>query len=75
MEPDVIVLRKYFIYDQKFTDIFNSFFDNQEYQKVSFPIYDYPFNNIPELNFNVSHLYKTKIATQDSEKLDLFFRK
>ncbi len=75
LEPDVIVLRKYFIYDQKFTDIFNSFFDNQEYQKVSFPIYDYPFNNIPELNFNVSHLYKTKIATQDSEKLDLFFRK
>jgi len=75
LEPDVIVLRKYFIYDQKFTDIFNSFFDNQEYQKVSFPIYDYPFNNIPELNFNVSHLYKTKIAIQDSEKLDLFFRK
>ncbi len=74
LEPDVIINRKYFDFDHRYADIFNTFFDKNKYQKISFPIFDYPFNNIPELNFTPSHLYKTKLATNDNEKLYMYLK-
>lgn len=74
LEPDVIIFRKYFNFDQGYLDIFNSFLEKNKYQAVSFPVFDYPFNNIPELNFLTVHLYKTKFATNNNEKLYLYLK-
>jgi len=74
LEPDVIINRKYFIFDQGYTDIFDKFFAKNKYREISFPVYDYPFNNIPELNFNARHLFQTKFATNDSEKLYMYLK-
>lgn len=74
LEPDVIINRKYFSFDQGYTDIFNTFFGKNKYQEISFPVYDYPFNNIPELNFNAKHLFQTKFASNDNEKLYLYLK-
>ena len=75
LEPDVIIYRKYFNFDQGYVDIFDTFLKKNKYEEVSFSVFDYPFNNIPELNFMTVHLYKTKFATNDSEKLYLYLKK
>lgn len=72
LEPDVIIYRKGFPFNEEYINVFNTFFNNK-YQEVSFPVYDYPFNNIPELNYNVSHLFQTKFASNDNEKLYLYY--
>jgi len=75
IEPDVIIIRKYFLGgQQRYLDIFNKFFNDKKYEEVSFPIYEYPFNNIPELNLSVSHLFKTQFASKDNEKLYLYIK-
>lgn len=76
LEPDVIIIRKFFWGGQQnYFNIFETFFKNKEYQEVKLPIYDYPFNNIPEFDFSASHLFETKMASDDTEKLYLYFKK
>lgn len=74
LEPDIIILRKFFIPSQGYEYIFDNFMKKNKYVKIDFPIFDYPFNNIPELNFNIPHLYKTTFANNDSEKLYLYIK-
>jgi hypothetical protein len=74
LEPDIIIFRKFFNFDQAYVNVFNDFLNKQKYEKVSFPIFDYPFNNIPELNYTVPHLYQTKFADNDDEKLDIYLK-
>jgi len=74
LTPDVIVYRNYFNFSQAYMDVFNTFFNNNKYQKTILPIFDYPFNNIPELNYIVSHLYETKLTSNDSEKLSIYLK-
>ncbi len=72
LQPDIIVYRKSY---PAFIDIFNSFLKTAKYKMVSFPIFDYPVNNIPELNYSYfTHLYKTKPADNDWEKLDIYLK-
>lgn len=75
LTPDIIIPRKYFIFDQGYQDLFDDFLAKTEYERINFPVYDYPFNNIPELNFSPTHLYKTKIADSDSETLYIYIKK
>ncbi|MFA4975780.1 MAG: hypothetical protein WC839_00585 [Candidatus Paceibacterota bacterium] len=74
LEPDIIVFRKFFGPSQGYGYIFDNFMKKNKYKEISFPIFDYPFNNIPELNFNIPHLYKTTFANNDSEKLYLYIK-
>jgi len=74
LEPDVIINRKFFDFDKGYTDIFDTFFSKNKYQKKNFPIFDYPFNNIPELNFTPSHLFETKFTEKDAEKLYIYLK-
>ena len=69
--PDIIIYRKTWGTDPK---VFNDFMQKAKYQKVSFPVYDYPVNNIPELDFVIKHLFKTKFAASEQEKTDIFVR-
>lgn len=73
LQPDVIVFRKYRNFDQDYVDVFSTFLDTGKYQKINFPIFDYPYNNIPELNYSMAgHLYKTKLTDNNTEKLDIY---
>jgi hypothetical protein len=69
--PDIIMYRKSWGTDPK---VFNDFMQKTRYQKVSFPVADYPVNNIPELDFVIKHLFKTKFATNENEKAEIFIR-
>ncbi|MCX6729960.1 MAG: hypothetical protein NT058_00445 [Candidatus Portnoybacteria bacterium] len=74
LQPDVVIYRKYRNFDQDYVDVFNAFLNAEKYQKINFPIFDYPYNNIPELNYMASHLYKTKLTNDDAEKLDIYVK-
>ena len=72
LQPDVIVFRKSYPKDLQ---IYNAFLQNNQYRKVSFPCFDYPVNNIPESNIQLPpHLYKTKIAENDDQRLDIYLK-
>jgi len=70
-QPDIILYRKAWGTDPKY---FNEFMQKAKYQKVTLPVADYPVNNIPELDFSIKHLFKTKLATNEQEKVDVFVR-
>jgi len=74
LTPDIIIFRK--IRADKITQVlFSTFFKKNRYEKVSFPFFDYPVNNIPELRDKfLPHLFKTKIAQNQVEYLDMYLK-
>jgi len=73
LEPDIIINRRYFN-SVEYRNIFDVFFGKNEYQEIIFPIYDYAFNNIPELDFRFPHFFETKFTINDSEKLSIYLK-
>lgn len=72
MSPDTIIFRKKWNYNPQ---IFSGFFQNERYKKVSFPVFDYPVNNIPELDGGVfRHLYRTRLAKNEGDRLDIYIK-
>lgn len=71
VQPDIIILRKG---RPNNLEVLNDLRNKAEYQKISFPVYDYQFNNIPELSLALPHLFKTKYAQTDSEKLEIYLK-
>ncbi len=69
--PDIIMYRKTWGTDPK---VFNDFMQKTRYQKVAFPVADYPVNNIPELDFAIKHQFKTKFAANENEKAEILVR-
>ena len=76
IRPDIIIFRKRPKPGYVNARLFNSFFQKAKYIKISFPVFDYWVNNIPELNDRVfpTHLYKTPMAINESECLDIYIR-
>ena len=72
IEPDVLIYRKGVGGGN--AQVFNNYLQKKKYNRVAFPVYDYPVNNIPEIEFMIPHLFKTKFASQDNEKVDLFIK-
>lgn len=76
IQPDIIIYRKG--WEEKswlpYSKIFNYFLSKDKYEPVAFSVYDYPLNNIPELNFSYPHLFKTKLALNPNESLVIFIR-
>jgi hypothetical protein len=68
--PDIIFFRKW---HPKFSSVFKNFFTQREYELISFPVADYPVNNIAELNWAppVHHLFETVWASHEMEKGEL----
>lgn len=54
--PDFIIYRRNY---NQYQNQFLSILSKHKYQKIYFPIIDYPYNNIPELNFPQPHLFST----------------
>ena len=71
-DPDIVIMRKG---RDNFVEILQAFVDNGDYEKVSFPIYDYHVNNIPELTIPLKHLYKTKFSESENEQLEIYVKK
>lgn len=70
-EPDIIIYRK----GMGGSPVaFNHFLQKAKYNRVAFPVYDYPVNNIPEIEFMIPHLFRTKFATQENEKADILIK-
>jgi hypothetical protein len=68
--PDIIIIRKKGTYTTK-QEIFAPFFERNKYAKVSFPVFDYFVNNIPETGV---HLFKTRMAENNSQCLDIYLK-
>ena len=69
--PDIIIMRKKWTYTSE-QKIFAPFFGRNKYVMVSFPVFDYFVNNIPETSL---HLFKTKMAENDSQRLNIYLKK
>ena len=67
--PDIISYRKAW---GNFPNVFNIFVKKNQYKRVSFPVKDYPVNNIPELDFVLNHQFKTLITQDEKEKADIY---
>lgn len=68
IQPEVIIFRRG--YDQ-FKKIFDDYLQKSKYTAYTLPVYDYHYNNLPEPGW---HLYKTKLAEKDEEKLTIFIK-
>lgn len=68
LSPDIIIPRK--------RPSAVGTFDTKNYKKITFPVCDLWYNNIPELNLprTRSHLYSTKLANNDRERLSIFIK-
>ena len=71
--PDVILYRKSWGTDPKY---FNEFIQKAKYEKVTLPVADYFVNNIPEFgsNFVTQHQFRTKLASTEQQKVEVFLR-
>lgn len=71
IQPDIIIMRYGW---NSNPDPFINFLEKEKYIPISFPVANYPVNNIPEFNFSIQHLFKTKLATSSSDQLIIFVR-
>ncbi len=69
--PDIISYRKVWGHDPT---IFNQFLQRAPFRQIHFPVFDYPVNNIPELNFQFRHLFRTPVPEDSLYRTDLFIR-
>jgi hypothetical protein len=75
MVPDIVIFRKgWRNLDPK---IFIYFFSKNHYQRISFPVFDYKVNNIPELNLSpeYQHQFRTLNTENERMKVDIFLKK
>ena len=71
--PDIIVYRQW---RQNFMPVFRTFLENQRYGRISFPVADFPVNNLPELNWAplFKHQFRTRESEDEEKKVDVFVR-
>ncbi len=69
--PDVIVPVNFMV-PEEFSVKVDKLLKENKYRKVSFPIYDYPANNIPELSISLRHLFKTKLPEKESDQVYIY---
>jgi len=67
-KPDILIYRKGW---PQHTKLFNIFLQRDKYKRISFPVFDYPFNTIPEMSL---HLFRTEMATNETERADIFVK-
>jgi hypothetical protein len=71
-QPDVIVFRKKYT---EAADLFNLLLRKSRYRRVSFPCFDYPYNNISDLYVKFyPHLFKTKLAENNEQRVDIYIK-
>jgi hypothetical protein len=76
MVPDIVIFRKG--WGSLNLNIFLDFLRKHRYQRVSFPVFDYKVNNIPELNFSprlFKHQFRTLISGDERMKADIYLKR
>jgi hypothetical protein len=75
MVPDIVIYRK----DRRILDprIFIDFLRRHHYQRVSFPVFDFKANNMPELNCSPAdqHQFQTLNTEDERMKADIFLKR
>ena len=74
MQPDIIVYRKLW---GNFEPIFTNYLQQAAYERITFPVFDYTVNNIPELHFRlpIQHQFQTLETADERAKTDIYVRK
>jgi len=73
LSPDIIIVRKRNAWVNP--RCFDKFLQKSSYRKISFPVYDYPVNNLPELSYPyIPHLFKTKLADNEAARLEMYVK-
>jgi len=76
VSPDIVIVRKGW---EDRRGLMQEYLSKGQYKAVSFNVYDYNFNNIPELPgyWLMTHLYKTPQTTKDTNKMQttIYLRK
>jgi len=70
-EPDIIIPKKYPNLGYQ-PSVIDKLLKDGSYQKITFPIADYPANNISEFSFSLKHLFKTRIAGKETDRLVIY---
>jgi hypothetical protein len=73
LTPDIISIRKMWTYKG---EPINKLLEKAHYTKITFPIHDNPYNNIPELNVveGLNHLFETLPNTSEADATDLYIK-
>jgi hypothetical protein len=73
LSPDVVFFRRYW---KENVDVFQTFLNRGQFTKFDFPVGDFPFNNIPELNWEmpVKHQFRTLKPEDGLPETDIFVR-
>lgn len=71
IQPDIVIFRPGWRTNPK---VFNDFLKKDKYDKIIFPIVNYPLNNIPEFHFKYPHQFKTLYAKNENDKLAIFVK-
>lgn len=74
VSPDIVVLRNYW---ENFAFIFKTFFKQNVYNKITFPVYNSPVNNIPELDWDppFQHQFKTDKMEDNDLKAAVYVKR
>lgn len=70
-QPDIMIYRKKWGHNPEH---YNNFIQKAAYNKVTFPVFDSPVNNIAEFYGNIEHQFKTKMATNEADKTEMLIR-
>jgi hypothetical protein len=75
MVPDVIVYREG--WNNISPQIFVNYMKRNKYRRVSFPVIDSDYNNIPELNLGplFRHQFRTLKTNDDRMKINIFLKR
>jgi hypothetical protein len=76
MVPDIVIFRKG--WGNLNRKLFLGFLGKHRYQRVSFPVFDYKVNNIPELNFpqsGLEHQFRTLYTGDERMKTDIYLKR
>jgi len=76
MVPDIVIFRKG--WGSLNLNIFLGFLQRDRYERVSFPVFDYKVNNIPELNFLprvFEHQFRTLVSGDERMKADIYLKR
>ena len=74
LQPHILCYRKPW---GSFVNIFQEYIQREKYERVSFPVYDNPVNNIPELNFKpaFNHKFKKMEPGNENEASEIYILK
>lgn len=72
VKPDVIIYRKHWTRHEA---LFEKLVANDDYERIAFPVKDIPINNLPQIDFRISHRFKTEFSDDPEEQFEMYILK